>query len=177
MSELGIIKINQHRLVFNNQLVHAALSECDDCVQALIKQRIKPIIVIHASTEGTCHRTVACATALIGQTRVIAHWASRLSAAGLTSAQLMIEPPGRNGKDGLMQPLQTLQALTALGVVPLVIHNKLTWSNEQTCPFQQDVAGTIAELLNASIVEPLSDNTWKKPLLNSSIPPPETCAI
>ena len=176
MSELGILKINQHRLVFNNELLHKAFNECDDCLRALIMRRIKPIIVIHTSTEGADYRAIAAPTALIGQTKMVAHWVARLSAAGLVSAQLMIEPRCGNDKHAMIPALKTLHALTALGVIPIIIPNTLTWPNEKPGRLQPDMAGTLAALLNAPTIEPLLTRSWKNTPSNLSIQTPEPCA-
>lgn len=176
MSELGIIKINQHSLVFNNELFHKAFNGCDDCLRALIMRRIKPIIVIHTSTEGADYPAIAAPTALIGQTKMIAHWVAKLTAMGLVSAQLMIEPRYGNDKHGIIPALKTLNALTELGVIPIVIPNTLTWPNEKPGRLQPDMAGTLAQLLNVPIIEPLSTKAWKNTTLNLSTHAPVPCA-
>ncbi|EPL15564.1 hypothetical protein [Pseudomonas sp. CF161] len=163
MSELGIIKINQHSLVFNNELFHEAFNECDECLNELIQRRIKPIIVIHAPTQGAYYRTVASPTALTSQTKMIAHWVARLTTAGLTCAQLMIERPYGNHKYGIAQTLKTIQALAALSVIPIVTHNELTWMSGRASAPQQDTADSLAELLNAPVIEPLLTSICEDP--------------
>lgn len=151
MSEFTILKVTQGELVSGHELQPSIFR---DGVQALMKWLalgLKPVVVIQSEQGAAGYRTVASPLVLVGQTRAIAHWVCLLSKSNILSAQLVVERCKDGTDHRLLQTVATIKTLTDLGVIPVLIHNELTWVTGRSNDAQWDIAERLAISLNATI--------------------------
>nr|WP_314562333.1 hypothetical protein [uncultured Pseudomonas sp.] len=154
MSEFAILKIIQGELVNRDELQLASFRQAVEVLLNMLARGLKPVVVIQVEQGEACYRTLASPATLIGQTRLIAHWVSLLSEYNIVSAQLVVERC-RDGSDlQLFQSFATIGTLTDLGVVPVLIHNALTWVTGRLEDVQWDIAECLADRLRATIEAP-----------------------
>jgi len=164
VSEFAVLKLNLREVVNRDKLQLANVRHGIATLLNMLARGLKPIVVIQAEQGETLYRTVASPAALIGQTRLIAHWVAVLEDHNIMSAQLVVERCREGSDRQLVQTLATIRTLTDRGVIPLLIHNELTWVTGRSEDRQWDIAECLADKLRATIEAPKKE---QEPVMES----------
>ncbi|WP_421526480.1 hypothetical protein [Pseudomonas yamanorum] len=154
MSEFAILKITQGELTNRHELQSALFRQAIETLLKMLARGVKPVVVIQAEPGAAMYCMGRAPAALIEQTRLIAQWVAVFSESNILSAQLVVERC-RDGTDRqLLHALSTIRTLADLGVIPVLIHNQLTWLTGRAEEGQWDIAECLADRLRATIEAP-----------------------
>lgn len=162
MSGITVLNVSQCKLVYKNELALGAFQSCYRAIHRLIQCGQRPVVVVLAPLGDSRCRTVASASAIIGQTKMMAQWVAGLSALGITCAQLMIESHQEHSAKQLAQMTATIKTLAALDVVPVITLNELVWKKGRANSRGADIPSWLPPALGALVVEPLLEYSLSK---------------